>query len=106
MHLHCPSVVQRGPLTIAISTGGASPAFAKTIRKELEKAIGPEVGEYLKFVSSLRGKALASISDKKKRERFLKDLASEKTLHRLRTKGMQALKKAAEEQLEKLKTSR
>jgi len=101
-----PSVVQRGPLTIAISTGGASPAFAKTIRKELEKAIGPEVGEYLKFVSSLRRKVLAFISDKKKRERFLKDLASEKTLHRLRKKGMQALKKSAEEQLEKLKTSR
>jgi precorrin-2 dehydrogenase/sirohydrochlorin ferrochelatase len=101
-----PSVITRGPLSIAISTGGASPAFSKTIRKELEKVIGPEVGEYLKFAGAMRKKALAEISDREKRERFLKDLASEKTLQSLRTKGMQALKHAAEERLEKLRTSR
>lgn len=100
-----PSVIQRGPLTIAISTGGASPALAKTIRKELEEVIGPEVGEYLKFVSSLRKKALVYISNRKKREQFLKNLASEKTRQELRRKGIGAVVKAAEKQLEKLKAS-
>jgi len=32
-----PSVVRRGLITIAISTGGASPALAKATRKKLEK---------------------------------------------------------------------
>jgi precorrin-2 dehydrogenase/sirohydrochlorin ferrochelatase len=32
-----PSVVRRGNLTIAISTGGSSPALAKRIRRELEQ---------------------------------------------------------------------
>jgi precorrin-2 dehydrogenase/sirohydrochlorin ferrochelatase len=100
-----PSVIQRGPLTIAISTGGASPALAKTIRKELEEVIGPEVGEYLKFVSSLRKKALVYISNRKKREQFLKNLASEETRQELRRKGIGAVVKAAEKQLEKLKAS-
>ena len=37
-----PAVVQRGGLQIAISTGGASPAFAGKIRQELENAFGHE----------------------------------------------------------------
>ena len=97
-----PSVIKRGPLTIAISTGGISPAFSKTIRQELEKIYGPEIGEYLKFVSSIRKKALAGISDAKKREQFLKDLASGKILQSLRADGFRVLRKAVEEKLAKL----
>ena len=37
-----PSVMKRGPLTIAISTSGISPALLKLIRKELEKMYGLE----------------------------------------------------------------
>lgn len=97
-----PSVIKRGPLTIAVSTGGVSPAFSKTIRQELEKIYGPEIGEYLTFVGSIRKKALAGISDTKKRSRFLKDLASGKTLQDIRSKGFQVVRKAVEEKFEKL----
>lgn len=71
-----PSVVRRGLLTIAISTGGASPAMAKAIRKELQKLYGPEYSRYLKFLKGARMKAMKEIPDKRKRERFLKDLVS------------------------------
>ncbi len=37
-----PSVVERGDLAIAVSTGGKSPALAKKLRTELEDAYGPE----------------------------------------------------------------
>jgi precorrin-2 dehydrogenase len=37
-----PSIVRRGELALAISTGGASPVVAKHIRRELERAYGPE----------------------------------------------------------------
>ncbi|MGD9696457.1 MAG: bifunctional precorrin-2 dehydrogenase/sirohydrochlorin ferrochelatase [Thermoleophilia bacterium] len=37
-----PSIVRRGELALAISTGGASPVVAKHIRRELEEAYGPE----------------------------------------------------------------
>lgn len=97
-----PSVIKRGPLTIAISTGGISPAFSKTIRQELEKIYGPEIGEYLTFVGSIRKKALAGISDKKKRSRFLKELASARILQSLRTEGFKVARKAIEEKLAKL----
>ena len=97
-----PSVVRRGPLTIAISTGGKSPAFARTLRRELEVTYGPEVGDYLTVVGAMREQALAAICDRKKRERFLKGLASEHVLHLLRSKGLVQVKKTAKEQLLKL----
>ena len=49
-----PSYVQKGDLTIAFSTGGASPAFAKQIRRHFEKIIPDSVGEFLAKMKSLR----------------------------------------------------
>ncbi len=94
-----PSVIKRGPLTIAISTGGVSPAFSKTLRQELEKIYGPEIGRYLIFVKGMRKKAFAHISDPKKRAHFLKDLASAKTLQDIRNKGFNAVRRSVEEKL-------
>lgn len=37
-----PSIVRRGELALAISTGGASPVVAKHIRRQLDEAYGPE----------------------------------------------------------------
>jgi len=37
-----PSVLRRGRMQVAVSTGGASPALARSIRGELEGVFGPE----------------------------------------------------------------
>jgi len=90
-----PSVLKRGPLTIAISTGGVSPAMARTIRRELELMYGAEFSGYLRFVKDLRRRALTEISDKAEREQFLKGLASEEMMTLLRRKGFPEAKKTA-----------
>ncbi len=54
-----PSVVSRGDLVIAISTSGKSPAFAKKLRKDLEKEFGMEYAEFLKLMGAIRKKLLA-----------------------------------------------
>ncbi|MBA4397189.1 MAG: siroheme synthase [Syntrophus sp. (in: bacteria)] len=54
-----PSLVQQGDLSIAVSTGGKSPALARKIRQELQKQYGPEYESLLKIMGSLRKKILA-----------------------------------------------
>ena len=49
-----PSYVKKDDLTIAFSTGGASPAFAKHIRRHFEKIIPDSVGEFLQKMKALR----------------------------------------------------
>ncbi len=55
-----PSIVQRGDLSIAISTGGRSPAFAKHLRKELEAQFGPEYAPFLALMGTIRSRLLAA----------------------------------------------
>ncbi|OGP60441.1 MAG: siroheme synthase [Deltaproteobacteria bacterium RBG_13_49_15] len=53
-----PSIVRRGDLVIAVSTSGKSPAFAKTLRKELEGRFGNEYAEFLYLMGKIRDKLL------------------------------------------------
>ena len=85
-----PSVVTRGPLTIAISTEGTSPAVSKTIRKEIEKHYSKEFTHYMRFLEVMREKAVAEITDSNKRRKFLKSLASEELIYIVRNQGFGA----------------
>lgn len=49
-----PSVLRRDPLQIAVSTGGASPLFARRIRNELGERYCKEYGLYLQILGELR----------------------------------------------------
>ncbi len=88
-----PSLVKRGPLTIAISSEGTSPAAAKFIRKEIESIYGKEFIQYLKFLGTMRTSALNEIKDNKKRKKFLKSLASKKIFDTVRKKNISSLRK-------------
>jgi precorrin-2 dehydrogenase/sirohydrochlorin ferrochelatase len=63
-----PAVLRRGDLTIAISTGGGSPALAKKLRQRLEQTIGPEYEAYLATLRLLRERARRAIADPQVRQ--------------------------------------
>jgi len=71
-----PAIVKRGDLVIAISTGGASPALAKQIRRELEVAYGQEYTEVLEAFQKLRERAKRELTDPGARRAFLKWIAN------------------------------
>ena len=49
-----PSIVRRGDLAIAISTGGKAPALAVRLRQWLEAQLGDEYGRFLSLAGSVR----------------------------------------------------
>ncbi|HZG56390.1 bifunctional precorrin-2 dehydrogenase/sirohydrochlorin ferrochelatase [Paenibacillus sp.] len=55
-----PSVVRRGRLVMAVTTGGASPKLARRIAGELESAYGPEYAAYVEVLDRLRKFVLES----------------------------------------------
>ena len=72
-----PSVLKRGRLQIAISTGGASPLLAKTLRQKLEAQFGTEYGELLRRLERDRKKAKGTIHlEKDRRNHFHQMVAS------------------------------
>ena len=55
---HCaftlPAVARQGPITVAVSTGGRSPAFAAWLRDRLGTEIGPEHETLLRLLEERR----------------------------------------------------
>lgn len=49
-----PSIMRRGDVAIAVSTGGASPALARKIRLSLERSYGDEYAVAAELLGSLR----------------------------------------------------
>ena len=68
-----PSIVQRGIIRVAFSTGGASPAYARLIRERLEDLLGPEQEELVKLCERLRPDVSARFPDDGERRRQVWD---------------------------------
>jgi len=55
---HCdfisPAVIRRGELSVALSTGGASPASARAVREELESYLSEEFAQFVQTASEVR----------------------------------------------------
>ncbi|MGH7392054.1 MAG: precorrin-2 dehydrogenase/sirohydrochlorin ferrochelatase family protein [Candidatus Rokuibacteriota bacterium] len=49
-----PSVLRRGELVVAVTTGGASPALARAVRERLESVVGEEYGALTALVADVR----------------------------------------------------
>jgi len=53
-----PALLRRGDLTVAVATGGKSPALAALVRDHLAAQLGPEWGGVLDIAAALRRKRL------------------------------------------------
>lgn len=100
-----PAQVRRGDLSIAISTGGASPALARRLREKLEADIGPEYELLIQLLAELRPKLIESFSPGEARLQAALHLIDSDILKVLRQAGYSAAKAYAEQLWEISSTS-
>lgn len=91
---YVPAVVRRGPVVIAIGTGGASPALAARLRQEIAACIGHEYGTLAQILAELRPLVQARLPQER-RKAFWQELI-EVLLPLLRRGDMVAAQQAAE----------
>jgi precorrin-2 dehydrogenase/sirohydrochlorin ferrochelatase len=81
-----PAVVRRGHLQIAISTSGASPWYARSLKEKIEAQYGQEYEVLLAYMEELRPEVL-NRCDRRRRRAVFERMASDETLEMI-TKGV------------------
>ncbi len=71
-----PAIVRTGPLAIAISTAGASPALAKRIRDEIAEAYGTPYARLAELLNEVRGWAKGTLPTYQDRKVFFESIVN------------------------------
>ena len=71
-----PAIVRTGPLAIAISTAGASPALAKRIKREIAHAYGEPYARLAVLLNEARGWAKATLPTYQDRKEFFEGIVN------------------------------
>ena len=66
--------VRRGPVAVAVSTGGRSPAFTAALRERLDDELGPEIEQHLEHYVRWRERVRRTVSGFGARERLWRAL--------------------------------
>lgn len=69
-----PAIVERGRVSVAIATGGASPTLARRLRAEIERALPPRVDALAAFAAAHRQAVKAALPGVEARRRFWDDV--------------------------------
>jgi precorrin-2 dehydrogenase len=69
-----PAIVRNGPLAIAISTAGASPALAKRMKREVSEHFGERYATLALLLNEVRGWAKATLATYQERKEFFEEI--------------------------------
>ncbi|MBW1749180.1 MAG: bifunctional precorrin-2 dehydrogenase/sirohydrochlorin ferrochelatase [Deltaproteobacteria bacterium] len=90
---HVPAVVRRGDLTLAVSTGGKSPAVAAMVRKQLAENFGEEYGLLLDLISRLREQVLTGKGNSSERKILFQNILHDDIVHWIKSGQRDLLRK-------------
>ena len=87
-----PSVFQQGDLSIAVSTGGKSPALAKKLARDLPSLYGPEYELLLQIMGELRERMLARGLPSTENRKIFEAVVHSDILHYISKKDQEGVK--------------
>ena len=79
-----PAIIESGSVQIAVSTGGKSPALARTLKEDLQRMVGPEYAEVNDVLGTLREGAKKVLPTDVDRKRFFDGIIARGILQMLR----------------------
>lgn len=94
-----PSIIKKGDLVLAISTSGQSPAFAKKLRKKLEKEFGDEYAIFLELMGAVRKKLLAEAHEPEAHKPIFEELIRSPIMEYIREKDAERINSVLREVL-------
>jgi uroporphyrin-III C-methyltransferase / precorrin-2 dehydrogenase / sirohydrochlorin ferrochelatase len=65
-----PAIVDRDPITVAVSSAGSAPVLARSIRENIEAMLPPNLGRLARFADRFRGAVKANFQSGGARRRF------------------------------------
>ncbi|AFJ45382.1 siroheme synthase CysG [Shimwellia blattae] len=65
-----PSIIDRSPLMVAVSSGGTSPVLARLLREKLESLLPQHLGQVASYAGALRNRVKQSFKTVAERRRF------------------------------------
>jgi precorrin-2 dehydrogenase/sirohydrochlorin ferrochelatase len=71
-----PAIIRTGPLAIAISTAGASPALAKRMKREISELFGEEYASLAIMLNDARGWAKGTLPTYQDRKEFFESIVN------------------------------
>ncbi|TCC01466.1 uroporphyrinogen-III C-methyltransferase [Kosakonia quasisacchari] len=69
-----PSIIDRSPLMVAVSSGGTSPVLARLLREKLESLLPQHLGHVAHFAGKLRSRVKKQFASMSERRRFWEKL--------------------------------
>jgi precorrin-2 dehydrogenase/sirohydrochlorin ferrochelatase len=71
-----PAIVRSGPLAVAISTAGASPALAKRMKREISELFGEAYADLAVMLNDVRGWAKGTVPTYQDRKVFFEEIVN------------------------------
>lgn len=71
-----PAIVRSGPLAVAISTAGASPALAKRMKREIAELFGEPYAQLAVLLNDARGWAKSTLATYQERKEFFESIVN------------------------------
>ncbi len=93
-----PAIIERDPVTVAVSTGGASPILARWIKGALERCLPHDIGAVAQLLGQMRARVKAALPTPEVRKTFWERLLTPVFIE----KAAKSPKNAAQDIAEKL----